>query len=79
MSLEYKRIGSPFTKERLEEIDRKIAEGRDHDGIVESMISPADIVREFKESGKHFNLDYPGGILQFVKDFEDGKLDYEPM
>jgi hypothetical protein len=34
----------------------------------------AEIVREYKATGKYFNIDYPGGIDKLVEDFEAGLL-----
>lgn len=46
--------------------------------IEEGHTKPSEIVKAFRESGDYAGLDCPGGILQFVKEVENGeRLDNE--
>lgn len=38
-------------------------------------ISPKEIVEAYRATGEYYDADYPGGIEQFVKDYEAGKFD----
>lgn len=42
--------------------------------VCDSDLTPKDIVDGYLGSGMYANLDYPGGIEQFVKDYRDGKF-----
>ena len=67
----YKPICLPMSDEELQ---KYLSDDVEYNPHYEHM-KYSDIVREYKESGKHANFDYmPGGIEQLVKDFESGKI-----
>lgn len=53
-----------------------VESGRDVESvIIRSGITPKKMVEAYRDTGKYYDIDYPGGIEQFVKDYEEGKFD----
>lgn len=63
--LKFEPMVPPLTKE---DIDKIMAGDIDLSNVSVGDLTYDKIVSEFKSTGKYYNIDYPGGILQLVKD-----------
>lgn len=71
---------SESDRERMKRLADDLVSGRLKDGgefnhIGEFGLTPKVIVDAYRQTGEYYDLDYPGGIEQFVTDYELGKFD----
>ena len=75
MALERRYYTVPWTKEEVEAFKTgQAASDHDYSSRIDHTLTPKTIVEAFERTGEYYDIDYPGGILQFVKDYKDGRI-----